>query len=292
MEHGRETAAHGSDQRLKREPKTIERRSLAEVLAAIAGLAATLASLAGFIPGLYRDPKLVVDQSHGYDVGNLVVVLVLELGLACSARGSLRGRLTAVGALGCLLYSFITYAFVIVLNPATLLYIAVVAFGGWSFVAGLARADDVEVERLVERQLARRTTIGFLVILALLFGLNWLSQIAGSVLSGNLPPDLAASGWPMNPVYVLDLGFVLPLAMIAATRLARREPGGARIAVSFLVFDALLSVTILLMATTATVAGQPFPAPMIAIFVAVLITSTVLAGRALMPRGVWASGSG
>lgn len=49
---------------------------------------------------LYRDPKVVVAQSHGQDLANLVGVHVFARGLAAWARGSLRGRLMAIGALG------------------------------------------------------------------------------------------------------------------------------------------------------------------------------------------------
>src|SRR5262249_24439513 len=88
IERGRETAPRDSSPELEHEPTIVEHRFPGEYLAALAGLAAALAALAGFIPGLYRDPPVVVAQSHGYDVGNLVVVVVLELGLALSRRGS------------------------------------------------------------------------------------------------------------------------------------------------------------------------------------------------------------
>jgi hypothetical protein len=257
--------------------KVVGSHRRSDYLAALAGLAAGVAALAGFLPGLYRDPEIVVDQSHGYDLGNLVAVLVLEVALFLAARGSLRGRLVATGALGCLFYTYVTYAFDVVLNPATLLYIAVLAFAGWSFLTGFARVDDAEVETLVERRLARRTTATFLVILALLFGANWLTQIGSSAFSGKLPTELVVSGWPMNPIYVLDLGFVLPLAVITAVRLARHQPGGARLAVPFLVFAALLAESILLMVGVAANTGQLVDVAMVAIFVAVLIVGAALA---------------
>lgn len=65
---------------------------IAERLAALAGPVAAVAALPGFVPGLYRDPKVVVAQSHGQNLANLVGVLVLALGLAAWARGPLRGR--------------------------------------------------------------------------------------------------------------------------------------------------------------------------------------------------------
>src|ERR1700732_5194218 len=128
--------------------KTLRALSVSERLAVMAGVAATIASVAGFIPGVYRDPAVVIAQSHGFDIGNLIAVLVLGLGLLRSTRGSVRGRLVAVGALGYLLYSFVTYAFLIVLNAATVLYIAVMGFGVWSFITGLAAVDDQKADQL------------------------------------------------------------------------------------------------------------------------------------------------
>jgi hypothetical protein len=267
--------------RLAYPPNTTDDRRLADRLAALAGVAAAFAALAGFFPGMYRDPALVVDQSHGYDLANLVVVLVLELGILRAARGSLRGRLIAIGALGCLAYSFVTYAFLIVLNPATLLYIAVLAFAGWSFAFGFTRLSNTEAEVVLRGHLPRRTTAGFLAALAALFGITWLSQLFAAVISGNLPTELAAIGWPMNPVYVLDLGFILPLALMTAVGMARRRPSAEPIAVSFVVFVALLAMSILLMAGSSALAGQPLQTPMIVIFVIVLAISSTLSALAL-----------
>lgn len=258
--------------------------AVAERLPALAGLAAALASVAGFVPGLYRDPDLVIGQSHGYDVGNLVVVAVLWLGLGLSSRGSLRGRLVAVGALGCLLYSYVTYAFLIVLNPATPLYIAVLGFGGWSFATGLAAVDEPGAEALLTGRLVRRATGGFLLLIAVLFALTWLRQIGGSLIAGQLPAELRAAGWPMNPVWVLDLGFVLPLMAITGIRLLRRRPGGARIAIPLLVFMALLGTTLLAMAASTALDGQPVELAVPALFVVIVLASTALAWLALSNR--------
>jgi hypothetical protein len=62
---------------------------------------------------------------------------------------------------------------------------------------------------------------GVAAALAVLFGIAWLSQIAAAALSGALPAELAAIGSATNPIYVLDLGFVLPLALLTAVGLAR-----------------------------------------------------------------------
>jgi hypothetical protein len=265
--------------------KTLRWFSVSERLAAMAGAAAAIASLAGFIPGLYRDPKVVIAQSHGFDIGDLVAVLVLGLGLTWSSRGSIRGRLVSIGALGYLIYSFVTYAFLIVLNPATVLYIAVLGFGGWSFITGLAAVDDQEADQLTAGQPYRRLTAGFMIVIAALFALTWLREIAGSVVTGQPPAALAAAGWPMNPVYVLDLGFVIPAVVLGGLRLLRRKTGGVRVAVPFLIFLPLLATSVLLMTIFMAIDGQPLATPLIVIFGVALAVSTALAWVALRTPG-------
>src|SRR6202165_1227404 len=185
--------------------KILRALSVSERLAALAGVAAALASIAGFIPGVYRDPMIVIAQSHGFDIVVLIGVLILGLGLSWSARGSVRGRLVAIGALGYLVYSFVTYAFLIVLNAATVLYIAVLGFGIWSFITGFATVDEHQADNLTAEHPHRWLTGGFMIVIAALFALTWLRQIAGSVMSGQIPAGLVAAGWPMYTHYVLDL---------------------------------------------------------------------------------------
>jgi hypothetical protein len=264
--------------------KTLRALSVSERLAVLAGVAAAIASLAGFIPGVYRDPNLVIAQSHGFDIGNLLAVVVLGWGLTWSARGSVRGRLVAVGALGYLLYSFVTYAFLIVLNAATVLYIAVLGCGVWSLITGFAAVDDEQADQLAARHIYRRLTAGFMIVIAALFALTWLREIAVSVASGRLPAGLAAAGWPMNPVYVLDLGFVVPMVVWGGLRLFRGKPGGARLAVPFLIFLPLLSISILLMTAFMAIDGQPLVMPLIVVFVVALAASAALAWVALRSR--------
>jgi hypothetical protein len=249
-------------------------------LALLAAILAIAASLAGFIPGVYRDVPVVVAQSHGYDVGNLLVAGALCVALLANARGSVRGRLVAVGTLGCVLYSFVTYAFELIVNPVTALYIAVLGFGAWAFVFGFGAFDDATVEHEL-LGLRRRTTAGYLALLAVLFAVTWLRQLLGAAIAG-VPADLADINWPMNPIWVLDLALVLPLMALTAVRLWSRRGAGS-VAVSLLVFSASLGVTILSMTGSMLIAGQTTDPAMVVLFAVVLLASGGLAGLALHP---------
>jgi hypothetical protein len=257
--------------------RSAQRIALPEGLAGAAAAAAAIASIAGFVPGLYRDPAVVVAQAHGYDVGNLIAVAVLAAGLAWLARGSVGGRLVAIGALGCLVYSYVTYAFLIVLNPVTPLYIAVLGLSAWAVVTGLLQIDESELESTYDRPLLRRTTSAFMLAVVVIFAVNWLRQLATGITSGRLPSDLIAAGWPMNPVWVLDLGLVLPLIGLGGVRLLRRRAHGRAIAISVLVFQPLLLVTLLAMTVSMAISGQALDLALVAMFGAVALISAVLA---------------
>jgi len=176
----------------------------------------------------------------------------------------------------------VTYAFVIVVNAATGLYIAVLGLGGWSFITGLVRVDDPRVDTVDDARVARRTTAAFFTLLALFFAVNWLRQLLSAAIAG-VPTELATIDWATNPVWVLDLGFVLPLMAVTAWRLSVRAPGASRLAAPLLVFMALLGATILSMTAWMAAEGQAIDPAMPAIFVAVTIASASLAARALAP---------
>jgi hypothetical protein len=264
---------------------TLRQLSIAERLAALAGLVAAIAAILGFVPGVYRDPRPLIVQSNGQDLATLIVgVPVLVLGLWLAAKGSVRGRLIALGALGYLLYTYTVYAFVSVLGPLTLLDIAVVGLAAWSLALAAGALSAAEVEGAMDVHLRRRAAGVFLLVIVALFGLLWLGQIARAALTGVLPQALVDAGWPTSPIYVLDLAFLLPLCAVTGIRLLANRPGAARLAVPLLVFTPLLSLGVLSISVFAALDGQPLEAVQVAIFVATTAIGVGLALWALVPR--------
>lgn len=259
--------------------------STSDRLAGLAGLGAAVASIVGFIPGLYRDPRPLVVQSHGQDLATLILgVPVLAIGLWFASQGSLRGRLVAMGALGYLLYTYVVFAFFAVLNPATVLYIAVVGLASWSFFASVPKLSEAAVVAEVGGHLPRRATGVLLLVIPAIFALLWLSQIGQAAVTGILPKALRDAGWPNNPIYVLDLGFVVPLCTLTAIRLLRKREGAVRLAVPLLIFIPLLSAGVLSITVFAAIDGQPFAVMEVAIFVVATVVAAGLAWATLNPR--------
>lgn len=265
--------------------RPLRKLSTGERLAALAGVAAAVAALVGFIPGLYRDTRPLVIQSHGQDVATLVLALpVLALALWAASRGSIRGRLVVLGALGYLLYPYAIFAFDAVLNPATPLYIAVVGLAVWSFALSMPRIAEIEVEATVGDRVWRRASSVFRLVIAGIFALLWLSQIARAAITGQQPQALRDSGWPTSPIYVLDLALLVPLCVVIGIRLLARRPGALRFAVPLLVFIPILALGVLSITAFVALDGQPFGFVEGGLFAVSTVVGGVLAWLALDPR--------
>jgi hypothetical protein len=247
-------------------------------LTAIATILAAGASAAGLaIPGLYRDTPYWIEQARGTDLATLfVAVPVLGVALWASAHGSSAGRLAVVGGLLYLVYNYAIFAFSVVMNELTPMYLGIVGLALWSLVLGAQTADVAEAGAAVAERLARRTSAGLLIGVAALFGLLWLGQIATATASGLTPPDLARAGIPTNPVYALDLAFFLPLCALVGIGLLRQNRAGAY-ALAMLIWVPLMGAGVLGGFVFAAIAGEEVPAAVIAVVGGLSLVSAILA---------------
>jgi hypothetical protein len=246
-------------------------------------LAASAAAAGLLVADLYRDNDAMIAQARGADLGTLVgAVPVLATGLWLGRRGSIRGRVVGLGALGFLAYNYAIYAFSTVIGAATPVHIAILGLATWALVLGAFAMTNEPLERL-GTELPRRTTAAVLGLIVILFGGLWLSQIVGAITSGVLPTAVSELGIPANPVYALDLAFALPVLAWAARALARGERYGPAAAIAGLVFGALMAVGVLGLAVVQASGGLAVEPGMVSIFVVILGISAALAGLGLRP---------
>ena len=201
----------------------------------VAGLAA-LAATAGLLGLVYRDVPAMVEQAQAADLATLFVAAPL-LVVALLRRS----HVGTAAALAYLAYTYAIFSFEIVLNPLAPIYIAILSLSVWALALRIPELATVDAGTT----LPRRTTAGFLALVAALFGAVWLSDIAGSIASGSLPPSVAALAVPTSAVYALDLGFVLPLFLVAAVGLVRHARHAASLAFGSLAFLILMALSIL-----------------------------------------------
>lgn len=222
----------------------MNRLAISDRLAWSAIALASVAAVAGLvIPELYRDRPVLVDVTRADNLFQLVVALPVFLaGMIGARRGSAHGRLAVLGTLMYMAYFFGLYAMAAVINAMTLVHITVTGLAVWAVLLGLPALDVAAVETSIGPRLWRRSTIAFLLIIAGFHIPLWAALILGSVASGELPASLVSFGWLNTPVFLFDLAFALPLGILAAVFLARRDPRGSVLGVSFTWFSGLLGL--------------------------------------------------
>jgi hypothetical protein len=253
----------------------------------LAGLAAVMAGAAAalglFVPGLYRDAPFWAQQAQGTDVATLFgAVPILLVSLWAARAGSLTGSLGAIAGVLYLIYNYAIFAFAVAVNPLLAVYIAILSLSVWSFSLTLF---DGRTPRTPLPGLPRRTTAGVLIVVAVVFSLLWLSQIAAATLTGQIPVDLERAELPTNPVWTLDLAFFLPLCLLAAAGLWRRAAAVGAFAFPMLIWLSLTSVGIVAAFVFATVGGDPLPVvPLVLVSAIGLVTGALAAYAVLRAR--------
>ena len=195
------------------------------------------------VPDLYRDAPTWAAQARGVNAIDLVVTLpTLVIALLLSARGSRRARVVWLGVLGYVLYNAVIFGFTMAFNQLFLVYVGVLSVSVFGIVALL---NDGRIPRGQLTGTARGVVSVYLLALAALFLLTWLAEILPALATHTTPNSIVAARLPTNPVYVLDIGVLLPLFVLAAVGLLRREPGAAGLCGSLLVLNVLLALSIM-----------------------------------------------
>lgn len=238
------------------------------ILLAIAAGAGLLSS------GLYRDSASLAAQALGQDLITLVVALpALVICALLAARGSQRARLAWLGLLVYVAYTYASYAFGIRWNPMFLVYVALLGCSTYALIGGILAVDRTRIKASFTDRTPVRAVSIFLLVIAAVFYLMWLSEAGPASLTGITPESIQQDGTPTNVIHVLDMGLLLPALVIAAISLWRRQPLGYTLAPAFIVNLAFLALAILSMAVFQARAGEPASMPMVIIFVALFALS-------------------
>ena len=247
-------------------------------------LTAALLAAAGSGAGLWASDSIydketvaLADASAAQDIVNLVLVAPSMAALAVSAsRGSLRAYLCWLGFLAFAVYNYAIYTFSIHFGPLFLVWVAVLGLSLFALIGGLLTLDSTAVKAWFAGR-ATPMAAWFLIVVAALIVLLWLSEILPDLLAGD--PSSSASDWniPTNPVHVLDLAFFLPALCATGILLLRRHPVGYATAAGQLTWIALTCLPILVTPLVANARGhEPGWAVMLPISILCILTLVVL----------------
>jgi hypothetical protein len=180
------------------------------------------------------------------------------------------------------------FAFDVAFNPLFLVYVGLLSLAFWLSIVILTRLDVDALRTRFSLETPIRAVSIYLLLVAALFFLVWMKSIVPAVLGNTTPPDIVKAKIPTNPVYVLDLGFLLPAFVLAAVWLIRRRAWGYALAGPLLVLNSLLSLSIISSALFQYANDRSTSLAVVPLFGIIAVASIMLAIRYLRSlQGSW-----
>lgn len=226
------------------------------------------------IPGLYGS-SVMVPATRGQDLLTLITLPVLALALAAARRGSTKAAIVWAGILG---YSFYTYtgaAFAYGFNRFFLVYVALFSLSVAALIALATGLDLAALKRSFTATTPRGPVVGFLIFIAVMLVVPELGQIIPALANGTVPDLIARSNGAGNFIYVLDLGVITPLTLLAAAWLWRRLSWGYLLAGFMMIKAVTMGLALLSMTWFSLAAGQPLELGLTIIYAAIAVFGLV-----------------
>lgn len=212
------------------EQKTISAvPGLAYHLSAILVIVALIASSAGFfITDLFqRDHPALAGCARGTALVILTVALpVMVIAMILSRRGSVKARLVWLGMVTYILYNAGYFTFSASFNHFFLAFLAMLSLAFWTLLVLLVRWPVQEVKEMFGPRTPVRFTAIAMLFPVLIFLITDLREVVSSSLNNNIPASIVGTQLPTNHFHIMDLAFLVPLFILGAAWLWRRQAWG------------------------------------------------------------------
>jgi hypothetical protein len=168
-------------------------------------------------------------------------------------------------------------AFGVVYNELFLAYVALLSLSVAGLILSLGRLDARLVKERFSRPAVRRVAVGFDFFVGAALLLMWLARILSGPLGGG--DATAIEHYTTLPIQVMDLAFVVPLALVAGATLAADAALGYLLTGLFLLKGLTLGLALLAMIirmAAAGVAGRPAETAVFGVIVALCVVVAAL----------------
>jgi hypothetical protein len=241
--------------------------------------------------GLYAwDTWLVGAGNRGQDVALLLVeVPVLLLVLARWRRGGAVVDAVLLGVVAFFAYFWVSMVTATAQNRAFPVYVACLGLALYLLLALALRLDVASTAAALPDRPGRRALAAYLLAVAAALTLAWLPGLVGTALTGDVAE--AVGPYTSSVTEALDLGIVVPAAVVAGVLVLRRRPAGRVLALVMLVLNVCIGVLLMAQGVAQLVAGIPLTPAEIVAKMATFATLTLVAGG-LLARGALAQRRG
>jgi len=229
------------------------------------GQVSTVTSLRGqtvqlYGQGLYRyDTFLIGAGNRGTDAATLVFEIpLLVLALVFYRRGSFKGGLWLIAALGWFLYYYASMAFYTAYNNLFLVYVALFSLSFFAFIVTLTAFDLQAFPKMFGGRYPQRAMTIYLFAMGIVFIIVWLGlSVLPATLAGQTPTELAT--YSTLTTHALDLGILAPTMFIAGFLLRRRAPLGYFLATVMAFINVTIGVALIGQGVAQIVLQVPLP---------------------------------
>jgi hypothetical protein len=245
-------------------------------VSALIAILAVTASGAGLLwKDLYKnETQSGTSQLVGNDLVTLILcVPLLILSAYFAAKGSLRCRLIWTGTLFYFLYVYAMMSFMAAYNQLFLVYVAVYSLSLFSFAASLLTLDVNKVKDSL-KDAPIRLTAYFMLFIGTALLLMWLGIILPPLASSQSPAVLET--YTTLVVQALDLGIVVPLAILTGVVLLRKNVWGYTLASIVLIKVSTLGTAVLSMALFMVLNEVEVETPQVILFILMLACSLMI----------------
>jgi hypothetical protein len=207
--------------------------------------------------GLYAaDTWLIGAGNRGQDLAMLIFELpVLLFVLRWYSRGSAVAPAAVAGVLAFFTYYYVSQVFGVAQNRLFPLYVAAASLAGFALVFVASRLNAYEVAAVLPAHPERRVLATYLIAVAAALTLAWLPGMIMTAVTGNIAE--AVGPYTSAATEALDLGLVVPVALLAAVCLLRQRPLGSALALIMLVINACIGVVLMSQGVAQLVSGVP-----------------------------------
>lgn len=183
----------------------------------VAGLLVVATAGGLFFDTYARETDFARNAYQGADVVTLALALPLLLvSMALARRGSTRGTLLWLGAMAYVTYQY-GYTFAYAWNRLFLVYLALLSVSAFTVARALILTDPADVAGRFDTATPHRAVGGFLWFVGGALALMELAMIIPTIFTGDVPQIVIDTGHVTSPVFILDLGLVVPLMLLGGS---------------------------------------------------------------------------
>lgn len=194
----------------------------------------------------YQETPSWVAQCVGQDASNLLVIVpILLISSLYTARGSRMGKIVWIGAMITNIYSYVIYCFAVHFNFLFLIYCVILGLSNFSVIYFFVTYRTEDFKSWFTEKVPTKIIGIFLIFLAIMFAVLWLSEDLPAVLINDVPKSIIEAGLITNPVHVLDYTFYLPLIFIAGFMIFKKKSCAYLLAPMMIVFAIFTSINII-----------------------------------------------